>query len=162
MNFVAFVNKMQMTSFGALVNQVIGAWVVIFFSFVARDLLLGSTELRQGYGFQIASLIVGYAFGKIVANAVSNGHNRETARENQGNIEAKERGKATGAAQALALATAATELKTQEHPAMQGIARDQSTMNIPVDDTHPTTPTAPVSDGEVHEWATGDPQRGVL
>lgn len=142
----------------------------------ARQMVLISREtMRQG-GAALAFALLGAWTGKSIVGAVDAQNKRKLHPDAAPALEAQERGKVAGAAAAVVLAEQAADMKsaraatlTSEHPvppappatapatAVTVNTGDQSTVNENV------PPAPPGNGGEPpHEWASGDPNAGVL
>lgn len=129
MTFSDWLNKTQMTSFGAFCNQIVVLFIVVFFSLLSRTLILMASAVHQGYGMQLSTTIIALVGGKLIVNAASAHSVRATSKEY---VEAKVRGEATAAA--------AEERKTQEHD----VAKIRATAAAKVQEP-PTAPTQQVN-----------------
>lgn len=157
MGVTEFLKRLQTVTVGALVNQVCILFVVIFFSLLSRDLLLwvGQTaEVKNGYGFQLAGLVIGAVLGKVITNAVANHKVRTTSREFlEGSAKAE-----TAKAEAAKAETAAALATTQEHAAATALLAGQALSGPP------SAPLAADPDSGP-QWAAhtaADPQEGDL
>ncbi len=146
-----------------------------------RQMVLLSRETTRGLGNNLAGLLLAAWTGKTIAGVVDSNNKRKANPAYAEVIEAKERGKASGAAAALVLSETALDAKsargnglpTKEHPAIVVNAEDQASVKVePLSDERPTSPTLPVPGGEERRkrssvpveqvWAEGDPQAGIL
>lgn len=152
-----WINNLNMATFGSLVSQL--CWMVGSFVFtgVAAVLMLRwdyynnagtlvSVENNRQLGYLLATALLFAWTGKTVAGVFDNADKRGKDRDF---IEAKERGKATGAVAAASLKATVTEgATTREHAALEVLAARR------------LAPKA--EEGEEQEWAQGDSQRGRL
>lgn len=91
-----FINRMQMVSFGAFVNQSIVAFVTLFFTVQSGRLLAAADPMYHTYGIQLATLVVGTVVAKLVTNTWAAGTVRKTSREHMAGQARIEEAKAAG------------------------------------------------------------------
>lgn len=136
--FSGFVNRTEMVSFSSFVRSIGWLIAVCTFSYAACHLLLSGDDKQMPWGFQVAVAVLGGLGFASSVGAFNTKTVRESAKEFAQVAEAKERGKAQGAA-----AVTVSHAENVVAPVNGAAAK--------VGEFH----------GE-HEWAEGDPRAGVL
>lgn len=155
---LVWLNNANMASFALLVSQVLWAIGSIAFTWTACVLMLrqdgpslwqgipSSHEAHRQLGFLLAGALLAAWTGKTLAGVVADQQKRTADPRYAAVLEAKERGKVTGAAAALALATSAqaqANAMTAEHPVPSAVnvtASDQSSVEVKTDAAGPAGP----------------------
>lgn len=172
-------NNLNSTALATVVSQFLWAVGSLALTAIACRMLLTSDGIMtaqgavpaypishdsiRSLGFALAGALLAAWTGKSVIGGVVEHGKRTTSTEYKEIIEAKERGSKVGTAQALALATAAKEITTQEHAAPATVTvKSRGSTEVSMAPVAEEDPTREPATDEPHDWATGDPRAGVL